>query len=183
MKKANILSAVSFFIIAVIVLSSGMVYAQGARPGQDAGRGLGPYWYGWQMNFEGDYSGLPFRGDFSQRRFGGDFSGLFYQGPAWFPDWQTDPLNYTGGPNWLYSAELGSGPWFWQVYNGYSVSDIASVSRVPDWYVDPLEAQCVPVWYPDDLSNGPWFTYFLTSTAYTDATTTDTTDDDTGESE
>ena len=72
-------------------------------------------------------------------------------GPPWF----INPDEFPGGPSWLQNEKEGSGPWFWQAYNGHDVSDIA-----PPWFVNPLTAEHVPAWL-HKKNGGPWWSYYL----------------------
>ena len=74
-----------------------------------------------------------------------------FTGPPWF----INPDEFPGGPSWLQNKEEGSGPWFWQAYNGHDVSDIA-----PPWFVNPLTAEHVPAWL-HKKNGGPWWSYYL----------------------
>jgi len=78
------------------------------------------------------------------------FENYSYGGPRWI----MDTNNFPGmGPYWYRTDPAeGIGPWFWQAYNGFDVTNIA-----PTWYVDPENALCIPQWYSDDSLSGPWW--------------------------
>ncbi len=71
------------------------------------------------------------------------------------PPWFANPGTFPGGPYWLNNPQEGIGPWFWQAYNGFDVTEIA-----PAWYLDPLTAECAPSWFISG-SGGPWWSSYI----------------------
>ena len=110
----------------------------------------GPWWSSYITGEETD-------SESSNRYRKSNSEGMYFQYGSGTPPW-FDSEDFPGGPSWLTDPQEGSGPWFWQAYNGFDVSGIA-----PAWYLDPMSAACAPTWFVDG-SGGPWWSSYIMDT-------------------
>ncbi|MGA1845262.1 MAG: hypothetical protein ACMUIS_11930 [bacterium] len=114
--------------------------------------GGGPWWASYITDEDTESESL------TRYRKGNASQAMYFQSGAGAPPWFNNVEGFPGGPSWLTDPQEGSGPWFWQAYNGYDVSGIA-----PAWYLDPTSAACVPSWFVNG-GGGPWWSSYIIDT-------------------